>query len=37
MLKCWEADVEKRPCFDEIEMELSDELSKGYVNDTLDC
>ena len=36
MLKCWEADVESRVCFGEIVTELSEEVSKGYVIESLD-
>ena len=36
MLKCWEADVEKRICFNEIVSELIEEVGKGYVIDNLD-
>ena len=37
MLKCWEADVEKRLCFKEILLELSEEIIEDYVIDSLDC
>jgi len=36
MLKCWEADIEKRICFNEIVSELIEEVGKGYVIDSLD-
>ena len=36
MLKCWEADVDSRFCFEEIVIELNEEVSKGYVIETLD-
>ena len=36
MLRCWEADVESRICFEEIVAELSEEVGKGYVIETLD-
>ena len=36
MLKCWEADVEKRLCFKEILFELSEEIIEDYVIDSLD-
>ena len=36
MLKCWEADVDSRICFEEIVMELNEEVNKGYVIETLD-
>jgi len=36
MLKCWEADVEERICFNEIVLELIEEVGKGYVIDSLD-
>ena len=36
MLKCWEVDVESRVCFGEIVTELSEEVSKGYVIESLD-
>ena len=36
MLKCWKADVESRICFEEIVVELNEEVSKGYVIETLD-
>ena len=36
MLKCWEADVESRICFGEIVTELEEEVSKGYVIESLD-
>ena len=35
MLNCWETDVEKRACFEDIVMELSEEVSKGYVIEML--
>ena len=31
MLKCWDIDFEKRPCFKDIVVELSEEVGKGYV------
>lgn len=36
MLRCWEGDPESRPCFNEIEIELMEEVGKGYVIDNLD-
>ena len=36
MLRCWEEDVERRLCFDEIVLELNEEVGKGYVIDNLD-
>ena len=36
MLKCWETDVETRICFGEIVTELIEEVSKGYVIESLD-
>jgi len=36
MLKCWETDVEKRTCFNEIVSDLIEEVGKGYVIDSLD-
>ena len=36
MLKCWEVDVDSRFCFEEIVIELNEEVSKGYVIETLD-
>ena len=37
MLKCWEADVEKRPCFKAILLDLSEEIIEDYVIESLDC
>ena len=37
MLKCWEADVDNRICFEEIVAELTGEASKAYPsNDSAD-
>ena len=36
MLGCWEAEAERRPSFNEIELELMEEVGKGYVIDNLD-
>jgi len=36
MLRCWEASVESRICFKEIVVELNEEVSKGYVIESLD-
>ena len=36
MLKCWEEDVKRRICFEEIVSELIEEVGKGYVIDNLD-
>ena len=36
MLKCWEADVKKRPCFKEILLELSEEKIESRVTESLD-
>lgn len=36
MLKCWEVDVESRICFEEIVTQLNEEVSKGYVIESLD-
>ena len=36
MLKCWEVDVEKRLCFKEILLELSEEMIEDYVIESLD-
>ena len=36
MIKCWETDVNSRISFEEIVTELSEEVSKGYVIESLD-
>ena len=36
MLKCWRTDAESRISFGEIVTELSEELSEGYVIESLD-
>ena len=36
MLRCWETNTESRICFEDIATELNEEVSKGYVIETLD-
>jgi len=35
MLNCWEANIERRICFDDIVSELIEEVGKGYVIESL--
>jgi len=36
MLNCWEANIERRICFNDIISKLVEEVGKGYVIESLD-